>query len=406
MILSKTLYQEIIAPFFGGGQTMDPAQLPADAASGPQNGPTIKSATPPPEAAAGRRRRLAMEVAWRNAVPRPRGHGLLIAGGTGVLLVGLYVAAMLWYSQLEPESTADVAARGEGMAAVEVTKARPGLPATHLVLPGTTAPWMETSIHARATGYVAQVLVHVGDRVRAGQLLAVIASPEVDAQLAQARATLTQSQANLARDLANEEFASAERERVQRLMGKHAAPQEEYENRIAAAKVASAAVQAAKATIKVNEAGVQRLEALQSFQKIVAPFAGTITARNVDPGALIQADQVGGRELFHLAQVDTLRVLVNVPPAPAPWIGRGQAAVVIAPEHPAQKVPGEVVGTAGTLDGRTHTLLAAVRVPNQDYALLPGMSVEVQFVLKAAKPPVLIAARAFSGAGQDQWVGN
>jgi RND family efflux transporter MFP subunit len=311
---------------------------------------------------------------------------------------------MLLYPQLERESTAAVAARADGKPAVEVAQARLGPPAAHLVLPGTTAPWMETAIHARATGYVAQALAHVGDRVRAGQLLAVITSPEVDAQLEQSRATLLQSQANLARELANEEFAHAERDRVHRLMGQHAAPQEEYENRIAAARIASAAVQAAKSTIKANEAGVQRLEALQSFQKIVAPFAGTVTARNVDPGALILADQVGGRELFHLAQVDTLRVLVHVPQASAPWIDPGQAAVVIAPEHLAHQVPGQVVSTAGTLDGRTHTLLVEVQVPNQDYALLPGMSVQVQVGSKAAKPSVLIPAKALSEDGQDQRV--
>jgi RND family efflux transporter MFP subunit len=251
---------------------------------------------------------------------------------------------------------------------------------------------METAIHARATGYVAQVLANVGDRVQAGQLLAVISSPEVDAQLAQARATVLQSQANLARDQANEEFANAEQNRVQRLMGQHAAPPEEYENRIAAARMATATVQATRSTIKVNEAGVQRLEALEAFQKIVAPFAGTITARSVHPGALVLADQVGGSALFRLAQVNPLRVQVNVPQVSAASIDLGQPAVVIDPAHPARKAPGRVAGTAGTLDGRSRTLLVEVRVPNQDYALLPGMSVQVQFALKAGKPPALIPA--------------
>jgi RND family efflux transporter MFP subunit len=256
---------------------------------------------------------------------------------------------------------------------------------------------METAIKSRATGYLTQAVVNIGDRVRAGQTLAVIANPEIDSQLQVARATLLQSRANLAKDQASETYALSMRDRVRRLTGNNAAPQEEYEGRDAAARMATATVRAAESTIKVNEATVQRLEAMQSFQKIVAPFAGTITARDVDPGALILADRAEGHELFHLAQVDPLRVLVHVPQDSAPWVDLGKAAVITAREFPARKFSGQVVGTTGVLGQRTQALLAGLQVPNQDHALLPGMSLEVRLVLKAPRSWVLIPAAALVG---------
>jgi len=158
---------------------------------------------------------------------------------------------------------------------------------------------------------------------------------------------------------------------------------------------ATANVAAAQANIKVQEANVRRLSDLQSFQKVTAPFAGIITARSVDPGALFSAGNApNSRELFHLAQTDTLRVFVNVPQTFAPTIQPQQTAELLVREYPHRTFSGKVTRTAGALDPASRTLLTEVQVANADGALLPGMYVQVKFVIKRAEPPVIVPAAA------------
>jgi RND family efflux transporter MFP subunit len=160
-------------------------------------------------------------------------------------------------------------------------------------------------------------------------------------------------------------------------------------------KTTAAQVKSARAAIQVNQATVQQYADLQSFQKIIAPFNGVITARNVDPGALVTADNPSEtRELFHVMQTDPLRVFVNVPQVYATSVAPGQKAVVYRQENPGKRFAGLVTRTARALDPNTRTLLTQVDVPNPDEALQPGMYLQVNFVAARAVPAVLIPSAA------------
>jgi RND family efflux transporter MFP subunit len=280
---------------------------------------------------------------------------------------------------------------------VTVVTARAATPTAERVLPGSSQPLLETAIYARTTGYLKSRRVDIGDHVKEGDLLAEIAAPEIDAQLEQARATLLLTRANLARDRASEDLAHTELNRSRNLLARQAVPQQEYDTALATAKVAAANVKATESNLRVNEATIQRLETLQSFQKVIAPFSGIITARNVDPGALVSADSPNTtRELFHLVRIDTLRVFVNVPQVFATDVKIGQEAVVFRREDPRRTFAGKVTRTADALDPSTRTLLTEVEVPNRDMALRPGMYLQVKFIFRRQVSTVLIPAAALA----------
>ena len=265
------------------------------------------------------------------------------------------------------------------------------------VLPGSSLPLLETAIYARTTGYLKSRRVNIGDHVKEGDLLAEIAAPEIDAQLEQARATLLLTRANLVRDQAGEELAHTELNRSRHLLARQAVPQQEYDTSLATAKVAAANVKATESSLRVNEATILRLETLQSFQKVTAPFSGIITARNVDPGALVSADSPNTtRELFHLVQIDTLRVFVNVPQVFATDVKVGQEAIVFRREDPRRTFAGKMTRTADALDPSTRTLLTEVEVPNRDMALRPGMYLQVKFIFRRQVSTVLVPAAALA----------
>ncbi|MDB5308777.1 MAG: efflux transporter periplasmic adaptor subunit [Gemmataceae bacterium] len=263
------------------------------------------------------------------------------------------------------------------------------------VLPGTCLPLTETAIYPRTTGYVKRRAVDIGDRVEAGQVLAEIATPEVDAQLEQARAALTQDAANVVRAQAQEVYARAQVKREQRAYESGAESRDLYDSAVANFAVTTATVRATEATLKVDEANIRRLEAVQSFQKVTAPFDGVITARNVDPGALVQADTPATvRELFHLMRTDVVRVWVYVPQTFATALKPGQKATVYRREDPARMFAGTVVRTADALDPSTRTLLAEIHVRNPDNVLRPGMYLQVKFTFDREVFPVTIPAAA------------
>jgi RND family efflux transporter MFP subunit len=278
---------------------------------------------------------------------------------------------------------------------VTVATARRASADSERVLPGNTLPLLEAAIYARTTGYVQRRLVDIGDRVQQGQLLAEIATPEIDAQLEQARATLLQTKANLTRNKADEVFARSEEHRYRQMVRTGAAAPEEYESKLAAARVTAATVRATEATIKVDEANILRLSTLQSFEKVTAPFAGVITARHVDAGDLISADSPNStREMFHLMRTDILRVFVDVPQAFATSIKPGQYASVYRREEPGRVFQGQVTRTADALDSATRTLRTEVQVANPDNALRPGMYLQVKFIFNHEAAPVLIPSAA------------
>jgi RND family efflux transporter MFP subunit len=237
--------------------------------------------------------------------------------------------------------------------------------------------------------------VDIGDRVKKGQLLAVIDSPDLDDQLAQARANLEQAKANLKLSEANAVLAQTVLSRSIRISGKGPGyvSTEEIDQERATLGTTKASVEAARASIAVNEAAVKRFSDLQEFEKIVAPFQGVITARRIDPGDLVSADSTS-RELFHLMRTDILRVFVDVPQVFATGIQVGQPALVYRREDPLKSFSGKVTRTADALDPSTRTLRTEVQVANPDNALRPGMYLQVKFVFSREQRAVLIPSAA------------
>lgn len=280
---------------------------------------------------------------------------------------------------------------------VNVVTAREENTTVERVLPGSALPWIEASIYPRTTGYVQERLVDIGDRVKAGQLLAVIDAPDLDDQLAEAESSLAMAKANLPLAEANAVVAQIALDRLVRSGPGTAIPLIQIDEQRAAVKTSAAQVEVAKASIKVNEAAVGRYTELQNFERIVAPFDGVITARDVDPGDLLTADSPATtREIFHVMQTDVLRVFVSVPQTFAAEITEGQDAVVFLRDAPQKTYAGKVARTANALDAATRTLLTQVNIPNPDDALRPGMFLQVRFQFKQSTPPLLIPTNALA----------
>ena len=261
-----------------------------------------------------------------------------------------------------------------------------------LSLPATTQAIQDSIIYARTSGYVTKRHVDIGDQVRVGQLLAEIASPEIDQQLSQARADLEQSIKNLDLQKANLELARVTMERYKSADTEGAVAKLLVDQNVTAYQTAKASVAAAEAVVQSNQANVRRLEALTSFERVIAPFNGTVIQRNFDVGALVTAgspvdntavapSSVSGAPngLFELAQIDVLRVFVNVPQPFAPNVKSGLPVQVTVRGQLMKPVAGAVTRTASALDPGTRTLLAQVDIPNRSHRLMPGMFVYVDF---------------------------
>jgi RND family efflux transporter MFP subunit len=328
---------------------------------------------------------------WRTAA------WFLLAGIVAVAaLAGALVAGIKPRLQRARALNAAAATLAASRPRVPVAAAKAASATTERVLPGDSHPLLEAAIYARTAGYLKSRRVDIGDRVKEGDLLAEISSPEVDAQLEQARALQLMTRANLARDQANSVLADTELHRSRRLLARQAAPQQEFETSLAKDKVADANVVATESNLRMNEADIHRLETLQSFQKVTAPFSGVITARNFDPGDLVTADSTSTLEMFHLVRMDTLRVLANVPQMFSTDVKVGQKAVVYRREDPRRTFTGTITRTADALDLSTRTLLTEVQVLNPDGALRPGMYLQVQFLFEHPTPTVLVPAAALA----------
>lgn len=237
-----------------------------------------------------------------------------------------------------------------------------------LTLPAQLQAYVQSSIYSRTNGYLRSWTKDMGTRVSKGELLAEIDTPEVDQELSQAKAARQQIEAQL-------QLAKSSAERWNNLRKTDSVSQQEADQQ-------TSAYTQAQANLAAADANVRRLEQLESFKHIYAPFSGVITRRNVDTGALINAGSAAqGRELFDIAQVDPLRVYVNVPQSEAPSIKRGMSAYIELREFPGQKFTGKVVRTADAIDPATRTLLTEIDVPNKDGRLLPGSYAQVSFAV-------------------------
>ncbi|MEJ2718155.1 MAG: efflux RND transporter periplasmic adaptor subunit [Deltaproteobacteria bacterium] len=280
-----------------------------------------------------------------------------------VVLVGIGGVAGL-IPRLRQQSELSAATVKLSIPTVTVVSPQPGQPTLGMPLPAEIKPWSEAPIYARANGYLKRRLVDIGAHVEEGQLLAEIDTPELDQELERARALQAQAEAALG-------LAKITAARWAGLRKKGTVSDQENEEKQADLKLKTATAESARA-------GVRRLEKLQSFARITAPFSGTITIRNVDSGDLIVA--ASGKELFHLAQTQKLRVFVQVPQAMARNIHPGRAAEMTIPELPGRTFPAKVIRTAGVIANDSRTLLVELHVDNPKDEILAGSFAQVRFV--------------------------
>ena len=324
--------------------------------------------------------------------PRTRTRTIVLVG-TGVLCVFLVLFALGVVPRVRAQRELASAAQKVQTTSAEVYVIRPE-PASvaDLSLAATTQAIQDAIIYARTSGYVRKRLVDIGDRVTGGQLLAEIDSPEIDQQLRQARADLQQSERTVELQKASLDLARSTMARYQAADAEGAVAKQALDQSVSTHRTAQAAVAAAEANVQSNHANVERFRELTSFQRVVAPFSGTVIQRNVDVGALITAGSPvnntavapssvtgGASGLFEVAQIDALRVFVTVPQAYAANVTVGLPVQVAVRGQLMQPVTGNVTRTAGALDPGTRTLLTQVDIPNQSHRLMPGMFVYVTF---------------------------
>jgi RND family efflux transporter MFP subunit len=316
--------------------------------------------------------------------PMAPGKAALMAG---VALLVLFIAGGL--TLLDRSSRSRVLARETERSAVPTVAVVHPIaekPDVELVLPGSLLAFKESPIYARTNGYLLRWYKDIGSQVKKGDLLAQIDTPEVDQELNQARAAKQQMQAAM-------ELAKITAARWENLRKTDSVSAQEADQQ-------SSAYTQSQANLAAADANVRRLEELESFKNVYAPFAGVLTHRNVDPGALINSG-AGGKELFDMAQVDTLRVFVSVPQAYAPYMKAGVKVTITLQELPGQKFAASVARTAEAIDPATRTLLTEVDVSNRDGRLLPGSFGEVHFAVgtDVQKLTVPVNAMLFRSAG-------
>jgi membrane fusion protein (multidrug efflux system) len=243
-----------------------------------------------------------------------------------------------------------------------------------LTLPGTVRALEQTKIYPRVTGYVRRWLVDIGDKVTAGQLLAEIDTPELQAQLAQARAQLAQAQAQAKQVIAQRDYSRSNTQRYESLADQKLVSKAQVEQTQAQASNDEASVASAQSNIVAQQANVRRLIETQAFSRVLAPFAGTITSRNIERGDLVSESKTA--ELYTLVATDPVRVLVDVPQTVAASVRTGAEASLVVREYAGREFVGKVTRSAGALDPDLHTMTTEIQVPNADGALLPGMYVQ------------------------------
>src|ERR1700730_22813 len=286
-------------------------------------------------------------------------------------------------SRLRAETTLRAVTDQMAVPSVSVVAPKHTAPATEIILPGNMQPFISSPIYARTDGYLKKWYFDIGAHVKAGELLAVIQTPEVDEQLAQARSTMATAQANLA-------LAQITMDRYQALLKKHAVAQQDVDNAVGT-------YSANKTVVDADNASVRHYEALVSFEKVYAPFDGVITARNTDLGDLINSGSSTAprTDLFDIAQTRTLRVYVNVPEEYSQGIKPGQTEATVAlAEFPGKRFPGKLERTSEAINATTRTLLVEVDLDNPGGNLFSGSYAEVHLDVPAQNSTYLLPVSA------------
>ena len=308
--------------------------------------------------------------------PIKTGHGI-----TAVVALVLVLALLAVFGILPRQhAMAALEQRTGDLAAPSVIAItpKPGEPIQELTLPGNVTSYTDSPIFARTSGYLTHWYFDIGAKVKQGALLAEIASPEVDQQLAQAQADLNTAEAN-----ANN--AKIQADRYKGLVASNAVSQQDTDTFVNQASSTAAQVKSA-------QANVQRLKELTAFEKIYAPFDGVVTARNVDTGQLI--DSGAAKELFHMQAVNTLRIYTNLPGVFSASVKRGETIDLTFAEHPGQVFHGKLVRTADAIDPASRTLLVEIDVDNRDSRLLAGTLAQVHFKVNPISSAFIIPVSA------------
>ncbi len=292
--------------------------------------------------------------------PMKKWLGMAIA----LLLVAALLLSGIW-SRISARKPLNAETSPLALTPVSVVSPKQTAPAEEIILPGNVQPFITSPIYARTSGYLRKWNVDIGAHVKKGQLLAVIETPEVDQQLQQSLSNLNTAKANLA-------LAETTKNRYEGMIRSNAVSQQDVDNAVGT-------YNANKAIVEANQANVKQLQALQSFEKIYAPFDGVVTARNTDIGDLINSGSAGGvkTDLFHISQPGTLRVYVNVPEEYSQGVKVGMTADLTLGEFPGRKFQGKLVRTAEAINMTTRTLLIEIEMKNPAGELLTGSYAEV-----------------------------
>jgi membrane fusion protein (multidrug efflux system) len=319
-----------------------------------------------------------------NKETRPRSHLLrIVVVAAVVLVIGFFVGMIPHWRQAKVTKTDT---QQLALTTVAVVSPAPGKSAAGLMLPAEVRPWLQASIFAQVSGYLKTWLVDIGAHVKEGQVLAIIDTPQLNQQLEQARAQLVLAQANL-------KLAETTDARWQALLKRAAVSEQEAAQTSAARAVAAANVQA-------SEANVRGLEAMQSFQRVIAPFDGTVTLRNVDIGDLIVSG-AGGMQLFQMAQTGKLRVYIRVPEPDAPGVSPGQPAELTISEAPGRVFPLKVTTTSEAVSPVSRTLQVQLEADNPEGLIFPGSYAQVRLTGAKPNPRLTVPSNAllFSAQG-------
>ncbi len=305
------------------------------------------------------------------------------ASRTGVLLVLVVLVggafAFGYARRNAAQSNVPVPTNDKSDLHVQVTRAHV-LQSDHAIeLPGTIRALEQTKLYPRATGYVRRWLVDIGDKVKAGQLLAEIDTPDLDAQIAQARAQVAAAHATVNQASAQRDYTKSNAARYQTLSDQQLVAKSQVEQTQAQASTDEATLAAAQSNVAAQEANLRRLIDTQAFAKVTAPFAGTITTRSIERGQLVTEGTA--TEMFTLVATDPVRIFIDVPQTVAPSVRVGTDVAVTVREFAGKTFAGKVTRAAGALDPELHTMSTEVQVPNPDGALLPGMYVQVALTL-------------------------
>jgi len=303
------------------------------------------------------------------------------------IVVGTILALCVAYavfegieSRVEAKTELRKVAINSAVPSVNVVLPKGATEAEEIELPGNTEAFTDTPIYARTSGYIKHWYVDIGARVKQGQLLAVVETPELDQQLQQAEAQLKNAEAN-------QQIADITATRWQNLLKTDSVSHQEADQAVSD-------LHSKEALVDSNKANVDRLEQLQSYERIVAPVDGVITARNTDIGALIQADTTAPKELFHLSAIQKLRIYVPVPEVYAPSVKTGDKAAVTLDAFPGQAFTGTLVRNANAIDSASRTLNVEIDVDNSSGQLMPGAYAFVHFKIPAKSRSVTIPSNA------------